>query len=145
MVDLIARARAVVAEHVERFRNRDFLEAAMAAAALVSQADGSVNFTEATTVDQALDAVHRLNIYDRNEAADLYRSWIDELESDPEDARSRIMKAVHEISDDEEAARILIRICIAIAKSDETIDDAERETVNELADALGLDSSTLDI
>ncbi len=145
MADLLSRARAVIAEHVERFTNRDFLEAAMAASALVSQADGSVNFTEASTVDQALDAVHRLNVYDRNEATDLYRSYIDELTEEPEEARRRVFRAVERIADDEEAARILIKICVAIGRSDDEFAESERRAVRDLARTLGLDPSGLDV
>ena len=119
MADFFTQLRAAVTDHIERFRNRDFFEATMAAAAMVSQADGSVNLTEASVIDQALEAVHELNIYDPHEAVDLYRQNIEELENNPEGAKAEILKTVSRVAGDEEAARTLIKICVAVGKADE--------------------------
>ena len=143
MTDFFANARAAIADRIERFRNRDFLEATMAASALVSMADGKVKLTEANVIDQALDAVHELNIYDPHDAVDLFRHHLDELQTDERAAREEILEIVRKVAGDEEEAHILIKVCIAIGKSDEEFIEAEKMAIREIAAVLGLDPSAI--
>ena len=145
MTDFFTQMRAAFAEHIERFQNRDFLEAAMAATALVSMADGTVNLTEANTVDQALEAVQQLKIYDPHEAVDLFHHHIDALRDDPAGEKDRILEIVDKIAGDEQEARILIRICVAIGKSDGNFMESEQAVIRELARRLELDPAGIDM
>jgi tellurite resistance protein TerB len=145
MTDFFAQLRTLVAEHVERFRNRDFFEAAMAATAFVSMADGTVNLTEANIVDQALEAVHELKIYDPHDAVDLYRHHIERLQNDPDGARDDILKIVSRITGDDQAARILIRICVAIGESDGEFMTEEKLAIRQIAVCLGLDPAGIEM
>jgi tellurite resistance protein TerB len=145
MADFFTQFRSAIGEHIERFRSRDVLEATMAAAALVSMADGTVNLTEASTIDQALEAVHQLDIYDKHEAVDLYHRNIEQLKADPNGARENILKTISKISRDQQASRILIKICIAIGKSDEDLIGEEKSTIIEIAARLGIDSAEIEM
>lgn len=145
MPSLYDTARDALAKELERFRNRPFLEATMAASALMARADGAVNLSELNTLDQALDAIHELNIYDPHEAVDLYRDYVDALDSGDPETRENIMKAVARIAGDEHEARLLLKVCVAIAKSDETLNDAERTAFAALCEALEIDPATVEI
>jgi|APSaa5957512493_1039668.scaffolds.fasta_scaffold66014_2 tellurite resistance protein TerB len=145
MADLFAQVRAVFADHIERFRNRDFFEATMAAAAFVSMADGTVNLTEANIVDQALEAVHELKIYDPHDAVDLYHDYIEKLQTDPDDAQDNIFETVSKIAGDDQAAHVLIKICVAIGESDGDFISEEKLAVRRIAVCLGLDPAEIEM
>jgi tellurite resistance protein TerB len=136
--NLFEAAREAIAREIERFRNRHFLEATMAASALVACADGEVKISELNTLDQALDAIHELEIFDPHVAVDLYRDHAEALRRGEKDARRNALKAVAEIRGNESAALLLLKVCVAIGKSDEAFDDAEREVVLDICAALDI-------
>lgn len=138
MTGFLQLARDALVLQYEKFRNRDFLEATMAASALVATADGEVNITELSMLDQALSAIHELNIYDPHEAVDLYRDYVDALKEDPRAAREKILDSVRELEDDKHAATLLIRVCVAIAKSDDVLTDGEHQAIALLCDTMNL-------
>ena len=143
MVGFFQQARQALALELEKFRNRQFLEATMAASALVAFADGDVNFTELSTIDQALETIHELNIYDPHDAVDLYRDYIDGLRDDPAETRTKILEEVGKIAGDAHAARLLVRVCVAIGKSDDDFSDREKAVITDLCDVLGLDTAEI--
>ncbi|MEK9644418.1 MAG: hypothetical protein VW547_02635 [Alphaproteobacteria bacterium] len=65
-------ARETLRRGLARFPNRAFLDAVMAAAALVATADGEVTFSELSKLDDVLENVQDLQIYDPHVAVDLY-------------------------------------------------------------------------
>lgn len=143
MTGFFSHARAALAIELEKFRNRQFLEATMAASALVAAADGDVNITELNVIDQALEAIHELNIYDPHDAVDIYRDYADGLYKNPPATREKALKAVEKIAGDAHAARLLIKVCVAIGKSDEDFSDEEKAVISEICEAVALDRSEL--
>ena len=143
MVSFFRFAKEALAAERDKFRNRQFLDATMAASALVSMADGDANITEVNILDQALEAVEELRIYDPHDAMDLYRDYIDGLREDPVATRDKIMQAVGKIEDDRHAARLLIQVCVAIGKADENFTEQEKAVIAALCEALALDYGEL--
>ena len=143
MTGFFQQARKALAAELEKFRNRHFLEATMAASALVALADGDVNLTELNMIDQALETIHELKIYDPHEAVDIYRDYMDALHADPVKARINILDEVGKIADDPRAARLLMRVCVAIGKSDDDFSDREKAVITDLCDVLGLDTAEI--
>jgi tellurite resistance protein len=133
------QAREALAQELARFRNRQFLEAAMAATALVAMADGEVSLPEQITLDQVLETVQELRIYDPHAAVDIYRDHVDALAADSYAAREKILEIVAKLTGDEAAGKVLVHACVAIAKSDEDFSPPEQIAVRELCRALGLD------
>ncbi len=143
MVGFFKFAKEALAAELNKFRNRQFLDATMAASALVSMADGDVNITELNILDQALETIQELNIYDAHDAMDLYRDYLDELRDDPGATRDNIMQAVGKVREDQHAALLLIRVCVAIGKADEDFSEPEKAVIMELCQRLALDSGEL--
>lgn len=139
MAGIFQEAREALAQELARFRNRQFLDAAMAASALVAMADGEVSLSEQVTLDQVLETVQELRIYDPHAAVDLYKDHVDALAADSFAARERILKTVAKLAGDEAAGSVLIRACVAIAKADEDFSPPEQVAVRELCRALGRD------
>ena len=90
-----------------------------------------------------LETIQELNIYDAHDAMDLYRDYLDELRDDPGATRDKIMQAVGRIEDNQHAARLLIRVCVAIGKADEDFSEPEKAVIMELCQRLALDSREL--
>jgi len=143
MVGFFKHAKEALAVELDKFRNRQFLEGTMAASALVSMADGDANITELNILDQALETIQELRIYDPHDALDLYRDYIDGLRQDPAQTRDRILQAVGKIRDDAHAAMLLIQVCVAIGKADEDFSDLEKTVIQDLCQTLGLDCGAL--
>ena len=123
---------------IERFRNRPFLEAVMAAAALVATADGAVKLAELAMIDEALETVRALKIYDPHHAVDIYRDYAKALHDQPVLARDRALKAIARIADEPEAAHILIKVALAIGKSDDELREPECDILGKICDTLRL-------
>jgi len=143
MVSFFRFAKEALAAERDKFRNRQFLDATMAASALVSMADGDANITEVNILDQALEAVEELRIYDPHDAMDLYRDYIDGLREDPGATRKKILEAVGKVQDDEHAARLLLRVCVAIGKADDNFSVPEKAAITDLCRVLDFDSAEL--
>lgn len=141
MSGFFKEAADAIALEIERFRNRQFLEATMAASALVATADGAVRFAELHVLDEVLETVRALKIYDPHHAVDIYRGYVTELHDTPLLGRDHALKAVARIADEPEAARILIKVCLAIGTSDDAFSEPERSAIGAICDALGLPHS----
>lgn len=143
MVGFFKHAKEALAVELDKFRNRQFLDATMAASALVSMADGDANITELNILDQALETIQELRIYDPHDALDLYRDYLEGLRQDPAGTREKIMQAIGKLRDDEHAAMLLIRVCVAIGKADENFSEPEKAVIQDLCGSLTLDCNAL--
>ena len=102
---------------LKRHQNRPFLEATMAACALVASADGVVSFGERIRVDQILAALESLKIYDAHEAVDLFNDFANRIFSSPREGHEHALRAVKAVADDAEKAELLVRIFLAICET----------------------------
>ena len=121
---------------VTRFRNRQFLDATMAATALVATADGEVTFSELTALDSVLESVKDLQIYDPHVAVDIYRDFADEIVRAPETGKASAIAAVRKIAGDADAAELVLRVAIAISKADGSLSPVEAEVITKLCNVL---------
>jgi tellurite resistance protein TerB len=102
---------------LERHRNRPFLKATMAACALVAIADGDISLSERIRVDQILDTLDELRVFDPHEAVDLFNEYVAAIRSSPRNGRAEAMAAVQEVAGDLETAALLMRVCLAISEA----------------------------
>ena len=139
MASFFKSAKIALAAELDKLRNRQFLDAAMAASALVSMADGDANITEYSILDQALETIEALRVYDPHDAMDLFRDYIEGLRTDPAATRHKIMQSIERIRGDRDAAELPIRLCLAIGKADEDFSEPEMAVIAELRRVLALD------
>lgn len=139
MTGFLKEAAEAIQLEFERFRNRQFLEAVMAASALVATADGEVRFAELHMIDEVLETVQALRIYDPHQAVDIYRDHVTALHDQPALGYERAIRAIRRIADEPDAARILVKVSLAIGKSNDEFKDAERAVIGIICDTLGVD------
>ena len=139
MSGVISALKALLAQDHQRVRRQHFLEAAMGASALLALADGEISLAELMARDYVLDHVKELQVFDPNEAAELFRSYAEAIEADPDAGSSKVLEAVTQLSGDRELAPLLLRVCVVIGKADLNFSEREREVVATLCDVLGLE------
>jgi len=118
--------------------NRKFLEATMAACAIVANADGVISFSERGCFDQIINLVARLKIYDPHEAVDLFNEYVERLNNDEQLEKKALLKKIRDIISHKEDQELLLKICWRISRADGEIKRSEREAVEDIATNLGL-------
>ena len=136
--DIIGRLKESLGAQAERHRNRPFLEATMAACALVAYADETVTFSERSQLDQALERLTQLKIFDPHEGVNVFDETIEALKADPDAGKTAVLARVRRFADDPEAARLLVRVCHAISWADGDVSADERARIDEVCATLGL-------
>lgn len=131
-------ARETLRNSLSRFRNRQFLDATMAATALVATADGEVTFSELSALDTVLESIQDLQMYDPHVAVDIYRDFADEIVRAPETGKLSAIAAVRKIAGDADAADLVLRVAVAISKADGSLSPVEADVITELCEVLGL-------
>ncbi len=105
-------------DHLERQRNLPFLRATMAACAMVASADGDVSFAERIRLDQILETLDRLKVFDPHEGVNLFNEFTDAILEHSEDGHKLAMDALLEGAPEAPTRELLIRICLAVSEAD---------------------------
>lgn len=120
-------------EQLQRHRNRPFLRAAMAACATVAMASGGVSLRQRMRVDQVMETLDALKVFDPHEGVDLFNEFVDAIRKDSAWGRARVLEAVdEEVAEEPEKARLLIRICAAVSERNGDIQEPERREIQLL-------------
>jgi len=95
---------------VERHKKKPFLNGTMAACALVAIADGEASFSERIRVDQIINALHALKVFDPHEAVDILNRTCDDIIKSPKQGRETAVPAVRAAADTDDKATLMVRI-----------------------------------
>ena len=129
----------IIHDRVERYRDRTFLKAAMAASALTAFADGSVSVSERFKVEEILERLERLRIYDAQKAVEKFEAYVSALEDNTEEAEKVLLGKLERMAGDQDAADLIARIAIEISYADTYFNRAERMQFDAICHALGLE------
>lgn len=102
---------------IERHRNRPFLKATMAACALIAISDGEITLSERIRVDQIVDTLDALKVFDPHEAVDLFNDFTAAICKSPKGGREEAIEAIKAVSENRETAALLVRVCLAISEA----------------------------
>jgi len=125
--------------HMQRQRNRPFLEGVMAACAMVATVDGEVSFAEKVRVDQILGALERLKIFDPHEGIDIFNDFTDAILSNPKSGHERAFEAMEAVAKEPENGALMLRICCAVSDADGEKSLADQIEIVSLCSRLGID------
>ena len=100
---------------MERYRNGPLLAGAMAACALVATSDGRVSLSERVRVDQILETLDALKVFDPHEGVDLFIQFCDALVEHPQAGFEKAVTAIRAVSDHPDTCQLLVRICMAVS------------------------------
>jgi len=124
---------------MERNHNRPFLKGVMAACALIAIADREVSFGERVRIDQILETLDVLKIFDPHEGVDLFNDIIDDIRESPEKGRNRAYEALKAVAVDDETKKLILRICLAVSAADGNNQIVDEIEIVSLCSRLGID------
>ena len=124
--------------HMERQRNRPFLEGVMAACAMVATVDGDVSFAERVRVDQILGTLERLKIFDPHEGIDIFNDFTDAILANPRDGHEAAFAAMEAVALDAGNGALMLRICCAVSEADGEKTLADQIEIVSLCSRLGI-------
>ena len=111
----------------------------MACCALVAIADGEVSLSERSRVDQILEAIDRLRIFDVHDAINLFNDHVDAIVADTGKGRERALRAVGQMESHAGDAVAMVKIALAVSLADGEFLDSERIQCEAICGVLGLD------
>jgi len=124
--------------HMERQRNRPFLEGVMGACAMVATADGVVSFAERVRVDQIMQSLKQLKIFDPHEGIDIFNEFTDLILEHPATGHETAFMAMERVARSPENGALMIRICMAICEADSEKNIADQIEIISLCSRLKL-------
>lgn len=130
---------------MERHHNLPFLKAAMAACALVATADGEVSFSERVRVDQIIETLEELSVFDPHEAVNLFVGYCDAIFKTPSIGHPEVIKELDSVVDNPETSELLIRLCLAVAEANGETSLVDQIEIVTLCSILELDPTHFDL
>jgi tellurite resistance protein TerB len=136
--DWLNQQKTSVQESLTRFKNKEFLEAVVAGCALVAAADGTIDDSEKETMAGFIQRNDALKVFDMSQVIASFNKFIGNFEFNVLVGKAEAFRAIHKIKTNEEAARLLIRVCCAIGMADGDFNSTEKAVVREICLELGL-------
>jgi chromosome partitioning protein len=143
-MSLFARFTDPLVFGAERARNKPFLDAAMACAALAACAKGDIGLAKRHALDRVLESIDALKVFDVHVAVNRFTDFAQEIQTQPEHGRARALRAVAALADDKDSANALLRVGRAIAGADGQLLAPEIAQLEKIAAALGLPPPDID-
>jgi tellurite resistance protein TerB len=128
-----------------KFKNKDFLNAAMAGSALVAMADGSISSEEKQKMIKFIESNDALSIFTTSDVIKAFQDFVGQLEFDRDIGEAKAYQALGKMKSNTEASRLLVRMIIAIASSDGIFDGDEKKVAVKIAKELALDPSEFEL
>jgi tellurite resistance protein TerB len=128
-----------------KYKNKDFLNAAMAGSALVAMADGSVSSEEKQKMIKFIESHDALSIFTTSDVIKAFQDFVGQLEFDKDIGEAKAYEALGKMRSNEQASRLLIRMIIGIASSDGNFDDGEKKVAIRIANELGIDPAEFEL
>lgn len=150
---IVAKAResfTSLKKDAQKFKNDNFLNAAMAASAMITVADGTISREEKQKAIAFVRSHDALSIFDPSEVAKRFKNYLDALDADNPDTDTDIaeitaMSDIGKVKKNPEQARMVVRLAIAIGGADGDFDTQEQAQATKIAKELGLDPAEFDL
>lgn len=141
----VKAARETLATEMTKFKNADFMDACVAGCALVSAADGEISSAEKMKMTGFIQNSKELRVFDLAKVIETFNGYCEKFGFDEQIGRAEALKAIAKLRSKPDAARMLVRVCIAIGGSDGVFDEAERAVCRTICNELGLPLADFDL
>jgi tellurite resistance protein TerB len=128
-----------------KYKNKDFLNAAMAGCALISMADGSVSSEEKQKMIKFIESNDALSVFTTSDVIKAFQDYVSQLEFDKDIGEAKAYQSLHKMKSNAEASRLLVRMIIAVAASDGDFDAQEQIVAGKIIRELGMSPSEFDL
>lgn len=138
-------ARDTLASEVSKFKNADFMEATVAGCALVAAADGNISSEEKLKMTNFIQNSKELKVFELDKVIASFNAYCKKFDFDQQIGRAEALKSVAKLRSKPDAARLLVRVCIAIGSSDGNFDASERTICRTICNELNLNPADFDL
>jgi len=138
--DLKTKANELKTEAL-KFKNKEFLEAAMAGSALIAMADGKISSEEKQKMIKFIENHDALSIFTTSDVIKAFQDFVGQIEFDKDIGEAKAFLAIGKMKSNNEAGRLLVRMIIAIASSDGNFDAQEQVVAVKIAKELALNAA----
>jgi tellurite resistance protein TerB len=128
-----------------KFKNKDFLNAAMAGSALIAMADGSISASEKQKMIKFIESNDALSIFTTSDVIKAFQDFVGQLEFDKDIGEAKAYQAIGKMKSNIEASRLLVRMIISIASSDGNFDEDERKIAAKIAKELAINPAEFEL
>ncbi len=139
MARLLHTLSHLIHARLERHHNLPFLKAMMAACAVVAIADGSIAFSQRIRIDQILETLEGLKVFDPHEGVELFNHYAEAILADPKSGHAEAIKAIRPMTKDPDIARLLVRACRAVSEANGEISLVEKIELITLCSLLNVE------
>jgi tellurite resistance protein TerB len=130
---------------VLKFKNKDFMNAAMAGSALIAMADGNITSDEKQKMVKFIETHDALSVFTTNDVIKAFQEYVGQLEFDKDIGESKAYQALGKMKSNAEASRLLVRMVIAIASADGNFDASEKTVAVKICKELGIPPSEFEL
>ncbi len=130
-------AAAAVAEKSLKAENKDLMEAAVGAVALLAYADGELEVSELKAINDLLSTTKTLAVFG-NEVNKEFDRLCKRFESGYRMGRLETLREIEDIKSNKQDAETVLVIAIEIVFADGTVEPAEQKELEVIANKLGL-------
>ncbi len=128
-----------------KFKNRDFLNAAIGGSVLIAMADGTITSEEKQKMMRFIENYDPLSVFSSKELVETFNDTVARIEFDRDLGEARVFEALGKMKTNTDAARLIMRLIICIACSDGTFDDGERHVARKIAAELNLNPGDFEL
>jgi len=130
---------------VMKFKNKDFLNAAVSGSVLISMADGHVSSDEKQKMLRFIENYEALSVFSSKEIIEAFQNLMTQIEFDKDLGEAKAYEAIRKMKGNDEAARLILRLAIAIGGADGHFDDSEKRVARRMAMELNLNPSEFEL
>lgn len=128
-----------------KFKNKDFMNAAVSGSVLISMADGHISSEEKQKMMRFIENYEALSVFSSKELIDSFQNIVTQIEFDKDLGESKAYESVRKMKNNDSAARLIMRLIIAIAGADGVFDDDEKRVARKLAMELSLNPAEFEL
>ena len=143
MSEFLENLKRKYQSHMERQKNLPFLRGVMAACAMVATADGEVSFSERVRVDQILQRLERLQVFDPHEGINIFNEFTDLILDHPSVGHEIAFQAMEKVAKDPENGTLMLKVYMAIFEAEPEKRMAFQIEIVSLCSRLNLDPTHL--
>ncbi len=128
-----------------KFKNKDFLNAAMAGSALLALADGDISPDEKKKMLKFIENYEPLSVFKTTEIITAFGDFVTQLEFDKDLGEAKAFEALGKMKNNAQASRLIMRLVISIGAADGNFDDYEKVMARRIAVELGLNTAEFEL
>lgn len=144
MANLKEKANELKTEAL-KFKNKNFLQAAMAGSALLALADGEISSEEKRKMITFIENYEPLSVFKTTDIISAFGDYVSQLEFDNDLGEAKAFEAIGKMKDNNQASRLIMRLVIAIGAADGDFDNDEKAMARRIAVELGLNVAEFEL